>query len=141
MRAVAYTGAEKSACSRKVCPDREVLPSQASMAGRNFIGADGADIINEGEQFFPTISPEGVRTMQRWNTAEITRPLLSITEECDKGNLAVFGKGGGALINLRTLEVRHLERVGGTYEAEMWVPSRSMEMEAAGAAGFTRQER
>ena len=85
--------------------------------------------------------PQRVSEQCSAGTRPRLRGLLSITEECDKGNLAVFGKGGGALINLRTLEVRHLERVGGTYEAEMWVPSRSMEMEAAGAAGFTRQER
>ena len=141
MRAVADTGAEKSACSRQVCPDREVLPTPSSKAGRNFTGADGGEIINEGEQYFPTCSPEGVWTVQRWNTAETHRPLLAISEECDKGNLAVFGSGGGALINLTTREVRHLPREGGTYVAEMWVPSRASEVAAAASAnsGFARQ--
>ena len=141
LRAVADTGAERSAISRQACPDREVLPSESSKQGRNFSGADGSEIINEGEQFLPTVSPEGVWTVQRWNVAETSRPLLAITEECDKGQIAVFGSGGGVLFNLKTHAIRHLPRVNGTYEAEMWVPSKAMEVAAASgaSAGFTRR--
>ena len=64
--------------------------------------------------------------------------LLCISEECDKGQLAIFGSAGGALINLQTHQVRHLPRVGGTYEAEMWVPSKALE--AVHLAGFTRPD-
>ena len=138
IRACADTGAEMSACARSVCPDRDVFPTASSKAGRNFTGADGNPIENEGEQYYPSYSPEGVYTLQRWSTAKTSRPLLSISEECDKGQLAIFGSGGGALINLQTRQVRHLPRVGGTYEAEMWIPSR--EMEAAALSGFTRQD-
>ena len=115
-----------------------MVPSKSSKEGRNFIGADGSPIENEGEQYLPTCSPEGVWTLQRWSTADTTRTLLAISEECDKGNLAVFGSSGGALINLETREVRYLPRVGGTYEAEIWVPSR--EMEAAALGTFAGQD-
>ena len=79
----------------------------------------------------PAMSPEGVWTVQDWDVAAIQNPLLSVTQECDKGQLAIFGAKGGVFLNLVTGATRHLNRVGGTYEGEMWVPPVSLEQAAA----------
>ena len=63
--------------------------------------------------------------------ADISKPLLSITQECDKGQLAVFGAQGGALLDIHTGAIRHLARRGGTYEGEMWIPPVALEKAAA----------
>ena len=60
-----------------------------------------------------------------------SKPLLAVGQECDKGQLAVFGANGGAFIDINTGAVRRLNRVGGTYEGEMWVPPLAMEQAAA----------
>ena len=54
-----------------------------------------------------------------------------MSQECDKGELAVFGPRGGAFINVHNGSVRYLNRVGGSYEGEMWVPPIDMEKAAA----------
>ena len=85
--------------------------------------ANGGTIPHQGEMRVPTMSNEGVWTHQRWEVAPVTRPLLSIAGECDKGQIAVFGHGGGALVNLQTREVRRFPRAkSGGYELEMWIP-------------------
>ena len=54
---------------------------------------------------------------------KITRPLLSIGEECDKGNIVVFSKTGGAIIAENTGALRKFPRLqSGAYEIEMWIP-------------------
>ena len=131
VRYVADTGAERSVQSASVCPDREVRPSVTSRQGRNFTGPDGGEIINQGEVSMPAMSPEGVWTVQDWDVAAIQNPLLSVTQECDKGQLAIFGAKGGVVLNLVTGATRYLNRVGGTYEGEMWVPPASLEQAAA----------
>ena len=85
--------------------------------------ASGHEIANEGEQVMPTVSDEGVVTTQKWQVAEITRPLLSTGEECDKGQLVIYGRSGGLILNLHTQEIRKFQRVDGIYEINMWVPS------------------
>ena len=54
--------------------------------------------------------------------APVTKPLLSIGEECDHNKLVVFGRSGGAILNLEDGTIRRFPRVRGSYEMEMWIP-------------------
>ena len=102
------------------------------MSGRGFVSTTAHEVPNEGEQFLPTQSSEGVWTQQRWQLAEVTKPLLSIGEECDKNQYVVFGKSGGIVYSMETGECRKLPRVNGAYEIEMWIPPPP-------SSGFARQ--
>ena len=35
-----------------------------------------------------------------WQVVEVNRPLMSVHQICEKGNLVVFGKDGGYIFNL-----------------------------------------
>ena len=82
----------------------------------------------------PTVSNEGVVTDQRWQVADLVRPLCSIAEECDKNQWVCFNRYGGLILSLETGQVRHFTGRDGSYEIDMWVPPSSPSV-----SGFPRQ--
>ena len=85
-------------------------------------------------------SPEGHWTRQRWQmtpAGKVARPLLSIGEECDRGNVVVFSGTGGAIVNQTTGAMRKFPRLAsGAYSIEMWLLHL---IEAALASGGNRR--
>ena len=137
-RVVPDTGAVRSVCPEKMAAGYEVKPSQGSIEGREFIVASGGTIPHQGQLDLPTVSNEGIWSSQRWEVAPVTKPLLSIPEECDKGQIAVFGPGGGAILHLQSREVRRFARARtGGYELEMWIPPAPHRL----GSTFPRQDR
>ena len=97
-----------------------------------------------GEFDVPTQSAEGVWSRQKWQVApkgQIAKPLLSIGEECDKDQVVIFSKAGGAIINSATWSARKFPRLSnGTYEIEMRLPPPEAIAKLNGlrTSGFTR---
>ena len=131
--AVPDSGAQVSVAPVDLAPGYTIRSSEGSRRGQTFVSASNHEIANEGEQLLPTQSAEGVWTTQTWQLAEVSRPLLSIGEECDKGQYVMFGRSGGIIFNLETGEHRRFPRTKGGYEMEMWIPPPP--------AGFPRQGR
>ena len=73
----------------------QVSPSAMSRAGQSFIMANEEEVPNEGEVHLLTFSDELVRTDQRWQVADIGKPLLSVDEEVDKDQWVVLTRRGG----------------------------------------------
>ena len=114
-----------------------MLPSEMSKKGECFVTANNQEIANEGQVTFPTYSKELVRTDQTWQVADIAKPLLSVGEECDKNQWAVFTKTGGFFYSLETGQVRHFDRnTNGAYVQEMWVPPPIGESPQVPVSGF-----
>ena len=136
VRSVVDSGAQANVAPRDMVPGWEVRPSEGSRQGREFVTAGGGTLKNQGEQMVPMRSGEGVWTETRWQIAPVTRPLLSVGEECDANKLVILAKTGGAILSLETGSVRRFPRKNGAYEIEMWVPpppGRGVD------AGFPRQ--
>ena len=122
-KVVPDTGAEVSVCPEDMAPGYALRATEASKAGGVFGSASGHEIPNVGEFNLPMQSDEGPWTKQNWQVGRgITRPLMSVAQECDKGNLVVFGSSGGAIFSLAGDGVIRFPRVGGTYEISMWLP-------------------
>ena len=140
IKAVPDTGAVMNVAPSSMAPEFVVQPSEGSKRGQEFVAASGTCIPNEGEQHLMMQSPEGVWSRRRWQVAEVTRPLMSVGEECDNGSLVIFGKRGGIIMNMDTKEMQRFPRVNGSYEMEMWLPPLA-EVQAAEAnmrtSGFT----
>ena len=130
--AVPDTGAVMSVAPGSMAPKYAVTPSAGSRCGQEFT-ASNHTLANEGEQHLPMLSPEGVWSKRRWQVAAVSRPLLSVGEECDSGRVVVFGKRGGYVLNMVSQEMQWFPRKQGGYEMEMWIPPAS-EVEAARAA-------
>ena len=135
VRVIPDTGAKRSCAPRSMAPEYQIMPSEASRKGVQFVSASGNTIKNEGEQRLPMVSEEGVWSNHLWQIADVTRPLLSIGEVADEGNIMGFGPKGGFILNLETNAIRWFPRTGGTYELDMYLPPPE---EAAKMTGFTR---
>ena len=137
VKAVPDTGAHASVAPPGMAAGHAIRPSEGSLKGQEFVAASGDTIPNQGEQVLPMQSAEGIWTRQRWQIAPVTRPLLSIGEVCDDNHLVVFGRAGGAIMNLETGCLRKFPRVKGSYEMEMWLPP-SPAQHGEGELGFLR---
>ena len=136
------TGATVSVGPADMAQGHRIKENAASKEGRGFVSASKHTIPCVGELDVPMQSPEGLWTRQTWQIAPegtVARPLLSIGEECDRGNVVVFGKAGGAIIHLESKTARGFPRKAtGAYEIEMWLPPVELVGQMA-SAGFTRQ--
>ena len=123
IRSIADTGAAHTVIRPDNVPGYEIKPSPMSRRGESYTSACSGEIENEGQVSLPTVSPEGVVTCQDWQVALVHKNLLSIGEECDKGQFAIFGKSGGILLNINnTGEMRRFARETEGYMVDHWVP-------------------
>ena len=105
-----------------------------SKQGMSFVMANDEEVPNEGEVHLPTYSDELVRTEQRWQVADIGKPLLSVDEEVDKDQWVVLTRRGGFIHDPAQGATRYIQRgAEGGFTMEMSVPP-----PAALAAGFQR---
>ena len=57
----------------------------------------------------------------RYQIAEVTQPLNSISEICDTGARVLFGSGGGFVYHLKDGGVTPSRRSGKLYELDQWI--------------------
>ncbi len=122
------TGAMNSVLSREDVPTHEVLPSEGSRAGQQFqsAAAGGKLIDNEGEVQLDMIAPaEGESLTELTSTfqvAKVTRPLLSVTKVCDRGNFDVLCRREAAyVLDDKQKVIAKFPRRGGLYVATVKV--------------------
>jgi hypothetical protein len=109
-----------------MCPQYLVVPSAGAKAGQSYTSAAGDEIPNLGEQFLPVVTEDGRETVSRYQSAEVSRPLDSVSEICDAGGtedgqLVIFSKYGGVILNLSSWRRTAFERKGGIYTLGKWV--------------------
>ena len=126
IKGVLDSGAEESVAHPSMCPQYPVVPSAGSKAGQSYTSASGDDIPNLGEQFLPVVLDDGWETTSRYQSAEVSRPLDSVSQICDAGEsedgqLVVFSKYGGVNLNLASWRKTNFEREGGIYTLGKWV--------------------
>ena len=125
LRGVMDSGASCSVIHPSMCPDYEVQPSAGSLAGQKFTSASGDEIPNLGQQLLDVETMDGRSGMARYQSADVTRPLNSITEICDAGGedgqYVIFSKYGGAVINLDHGRQTPFDREDDIYCMDLWV--------------------
>ena len=67
-----------------------------------------------------------------WQVVEVNRPLMSVHQVCQRGNIVVFGEAGGYILNLSNGETTHFGVEDNVYVLELMMPP---------ASGFARQGR
>ena len=53
--------------------------------------------------------------------AEVTKPLVSVSAICERGNRVIFGKSGGVVKNLKTGAETPFYKENGIYVLTMWL--------------------
>ena len=109
------SGAAAPVAPLTMAPGVPTRPSEGSRTGRGFSVANGAPLPNLGEQELSVVTDDGVSTSVLFQLAEVTRPLMSVSAICDKGNRVIFGRGGGVIQNLTTGQEIAFERRGPSF--------------------------
>jgi len=131
IQGVMDSGASESVAHPSMCPQYAVRPSAGSIAGQKYVSASGDVIANLGEQVLDIETDDGMPSQIRYQSADVSRPLNSVSEICDAGGsdgqYVVFSKYGGVIMNLHTGRRTAFNRVDGIYELGLWVRPPSTE--------------
>ena len=108
-------------------------PSARSKAGRHYVGANDKEIRNLGERLVPFVSQEGFETSVKFQTAEVSRVLISGDKLLEAGCDVLLSKNNPRIVDKRE-RVFKLQRRKGVFLLKMW-------LRVPNPPGFTRQER
>ena len=135
IKGVMDSGASASVAHPSECPDYEVVPSAGSKIGQEYTSASGDPIPNLGEKTLDVVTDDGIETQIKYQAADVSRTLNSVSEVCDaggpEGQYVMFTKWGGSIWNPVTGRTTKFAREGGIYTLDMWVKPKA-------ASGFTR---
>ena len=132
------SGAANHVLSREDVPGYTIAESPGSKRGQQFQVASGKLIPNEGQVKMTMLASCG-GGQDSWlestfQVAQVTRPLLSVSKICERGDLGVLCRENEAFILDKDHKVvARFERRGGLYVTEMRVPNPAH-------AGFGRQD-
>ena len=63
---------------------------------------------------------EGELTPVMFQVADVSKPLMSVSAICERGNRVFFGRAGGVIQNLATGKEIPFTRQNGIYVLDMW---------------------
>ena len=125
VKGVMDSGASESVAPPTMCPHYEITPSPGSVAGQEYVSASDDRIPNLGEQVLSIVTADGKEGTVKYQVADVSRPLNSISEICDAGGEGgqhvIFGKHGGMIVNLETGRQTPFAREEGVYTLDFWV--------------------
>ena len=76
---------------------------------------------NLGQQQLQACTSDGMDTEILFQIADVSKPLVSVSAICERGNRVTFGRGGGFIQNLETGVRTPFFRQNGIYVLEMWL--------------------
>ena len=126
VRSVMDSGCGVSVAPPGMCPTYPITESEGSRRGQEFMSASEDTMPNLGEQKLGVVLDNGGETMIKYQIADVSRALNSITEICDAGhpdfgNHVIFGRRGGMVVNLETGKTTHFQRENNIYCLDYWV--------------------
>ena len=125
IKGVMDSGASESVAPPSMCPHYDIKESPGSKIGQNYVSASDDLIPNLGEQVLDVVTHDGRNGQVKYQMADVSRPLNSVSEICDAGGeygqYVIFGRHGGAIINLETGRQTKFPREDGIYSLEFWV--------------------
>ena len=72
-----------------------------------------------------------------YQVAEVSRPLTADSQNCDRGNWAIYIPQGGFIQNCQTGTRTHFEQRRDIYELDLWVKKEDLK-DGSQASSFTR---
>jgi len=130
------SGCGKHVAPPSLLPGYVVSPSAASRRNQHFVGAGGDRIKNHGETEINLCNGES-KLHSKFQVADVTRMLLSVSQVCDNDCAVQFNKQKGWVTDKHDKVIATFPRVGGLYVAEMTLKSPEAHKGKA-AAGFAR---
>ena len=115
------SGASVPVVPPSMLPNVKVIPSEGSRRGQKFTSASKHKLKNLGEQRAKAYTEQCEAAEVLFQIADVSKPLVSVSAICERGNRVIFGRGGGVIQNLETGQEIPFERKGGIYAIGLWV--------------------
>ena len=74
-----------------------------------------------GEQRILACTEDGETKEVLFQIADISKPLVSVSAICERGNRVIFGRSGGVVVNLQSGKQIPFYRENGVYVLNMWL--------------------
>jgi hypothetical protein len=104
-------------------PGYELQESEGSRQGKTFVVGNGEQIANEGQVALNLEAPNGRGGSQAlrsvFQSAKVTRPLMSVSQICDNGYTCIFEKDKATVVDKDQQPKFVCERRGGLYLSPM----------------------
>ena len=130
VKAIVDSGASNSCASNELAPELEPVPSEGSRRGQTYAAAGGKVLKNEGEKWVQALTGQGKPVTTRWQVVDVNRPLMSVHQICQNGNIVVFGETGGYIMNVSDGSQTPFGVEDNVYVLDLYLPP---------AEGFGRQ--
>ena len=99
-----------------------IQETEASKAGKCFVGADGGKLPNLGRKDITGYCITGQRTEMKLQVAEhLKQTLSSVSKLESSGNEVVFDNNGSYIYNYQTNSYTPLRKEHGAYKLDLWV--------------------
>ena len=121
VKSIMDSGASAPVAPPDMLPHVTVRESPGSKRGQTFSSASKHKLKNLGEQRIYTCTEEGEETEILFQIADISKPLVSVSSICEKGNRVLFGRAGGVVINGKTGAQIPFYKENGVYVLSMWM--------------------
>ena len=107
------SGAAESVAPASISAEPAV--ADPATAHQCYITADWTSVFNQGAKTVIGTPKEGQRLCMKYQIANVTKPLMSVSKICDKGNVVIVEASGGYIKHLVSGRRTGFERRGGVY--------------------------
>ena len=121
VRTVIDSGAAETVGPPEMAPHLKVRPSAGSERGQHYISASKQRIPNLGQHTLHALTDDYSPAAMTFQIAAVSRPLTSVGELCDSGNVVAFGPKGGFIQNVASGHKTRFPREGGIYVMDLWI--------------------
>ena len=121
VKSVMDSGASVPVAPPSMLPNVQVKPSEGSKRGQKFTSASKHKLKNLGEQRAKAYTEQGEQAEVLFQIADVSKPLVSVSAICERGNRVIFGRNGGIVQNLYTGSQTPFYRENGVYVLSMWL--------------------
>ena len=128
---VVDSGASAPVAPPTMLPGVPIVPSEGSRRGQEYTSASKHKLKNLGQQQIKACTEDGDPTSVLFQIADVSKPLVSVSSICEKGNRVIFGRSGAVVQNIRTGREIPFYRRNGIYVLSLWL----CDSEASGFAG------
>ena len=125
VESVMDSGASTPVAPASMMPGVPIEPSEGSRRGQRWSSASNHKIKNLGQQRLKAVTEDGEETEVLFQIADVTKPLVSVSAICERGNRVIFGRAGGVVQSLSTGKLIPFERRNGIYILSLWLEDES----------------
>ena len=140
MKMLVDSGAVNSIAPRRLAPKIKSTEGELMREGVKYRVADGGLIPNEGEKYCVGYSTNGTPVKIVMQVADVTRPLLAVSELCKAGKRVSFEGDMGYIECPVTGHREEFKRENGAYIYEMWMFDVDYDEELKVTQPFSRQD-